>query len=86
MSSNDSIKKYWQTYYAKNRLKILERIKSRYDGKKQMSNHKIRYHSDRDYRMRCLAYGRKYKQKLLNLPTFPIPSRNDKSMFVLDLY
>ena len=86
MSSNDSIKKYWQTYYSKNRVKILARIKSKYDGKKQMSNHKIRYHSDRDYRMRCLAYGRKYKQKLLNLPTFPIPSRNDKSMFVLDLY
>lgn len=85
MSSNDT-KKYWQTYYQKNRQKILARIKSKYDGKKQMSNHKIRYHVDRDYRMRCLAYGRKYKQRKLNLPVIPIPSGNHKSLFALDLY
>ena len=86
MSSNDSTKKYWQIYYLKNRVKILARIKCNYDGKKQMTNHKIRYHTDRQYRIKCLVYCRKYKTKLLNLPVIPIPSGNDKSLFILDLY
>ncbi len=51
-----------------------------------MTNHKIRYHTDKQYRMKCLVYCRKYKQSLLNLPVIPIPNGNDKSMFVLDLY
>ena len=85
MSSNDN-KKYWQVYYAKNKQKILARIKSKYDGKKQMTNHKIRYHTDKEYRIKCLIYCRKYKQKKLNLPKFSIPIGNDKSLFVLDFY
>ena len=84
--TNDKTKKYWQIYYAKNKEKIKARIKKNYDGKRQMTNHKIRYHTDKQYRMRCLVYCRLYKQKLLNLPVIPLPNGNDKSLFVLDLY
>ncbi len=58
MSSNDN-KKYWQMYYAKSK----ERIKSKYNGKRMMLRHKIRYKTDKEYRRRCLTYSRKYKQK-----------------------
>jgi hypothetical protein len=90
MSSNektyDKTKKYWQIYYAKNKEKIKARIKKNRDCKRQMTNHKIRYHTDKQYRMRSLVYCRQYKQKLLNLPVVPLPNGNDKSLFVLDLY
>jgi hypothetical protein len=81
-----SSKKYWQIYYAKNKERIKARIKKNYDGQRMMQSHKIRYHTDKQYRLRCLAYGRKYKQNKMNLPVIPIPNGNDKSMFVLDLY
>ncbi len=76
MLSNDKTKKYWQIYYAKKKEKIKARIKKNYDGQRQMTNHKIRYHTDKQYRI----------QSLLNLPVIPIPNGNHKSMFVLDLY
>ncbi len=56
MSSNDKTKKYWQIYYAKNKEKIKARIKKNYDGQRQMTNHKIRYHTDKQYRMKCILY------------------------------
>jgi hypothetical protein len=59
--TNDKTKKYWQIY-AKNKEKIKARIKKSYDGKRQMTNDKIRYHTDEQYRMRCLVYCRQYKQ------------------------
>ncbi len=46
MSSNDKTKKYWQIYYAKNKEKIKARIKKNDDGQRQMTNHKIRYHTE----------------------------------------